>query len=338
MSDPLAQAASHPAVSCILLTLLYCFIGAIYRLYLSPLASFPGPKLAALTLWYEYYYDGIKGGQYTFKLKELHARYGPILRISPHELHVNDPAFIDTLYASANRKRDKYRYYTNQFGLNQAGFGTVAHDHHRLRRTAFNRFFSHQSVVKLEPTIQRVVNKLCEQLEKYAGTGRPVNLPDAFGCMSTDVVSHYAFGYSYDFLDSESFLPNLTKGIDAGMAMGATVKQFPWLLSFLHALPEAWTRKLMPNLVPYLDFQRSMIKAIDQVHREEHDSIVKEDAGTTIFHEILRGNLPEEEKQTSRLWQEGQAVIGAGKSSESHFFKADPLISQVPKLSTGPSA
>ncbi|EOD49440.1 putative cytochrome p450 protein [Neofusicoccum parvum UCRNP2] len=303
----------HPYAACAAAVVLYCLCGAAYRLFLSPLASFPGPRLAALTLWYEYYYDGIRRGQYTFKIKELHDQYGPVVRISPHELHVNDPSFIDTLYASGGRKRDKHRFYTRQFGLDQAGFGTVPHDHHRLRRAAFNRFFSRQSVAKLEPSIQRVVAKLCAQLEKHQGTGRPVNLCDAFGCMATDVVSRYAFGYSYNFLDSDSFLPNLTKGIDAGMAMGATVKQFPWLLSFLHALPEDWTRKLMPDMAPYLDFQRSMMKAIDQVHKEEKEGLGKKtDAGTTIFHEILRGDLPEREKQTPRLWQEGQAVIGAG--------------------------
>ena len=54
----------------------YCISLAVYRLYLSPLAKFPGPKLAALTLWYEFYYDVIKRGRYTWKIAELHERYG----------------------------------------------------------------------------------------------------------------------------------------------------------------------------------------------------------------------------------------------------------------------
>ena len=44
----------------------------LYRLYLNPLAKFPGPKLAALTLWYEFYYDVVKRGRYTWKIAELH--------------------------------------------------------------------------------------------------------------------------------------------------------------------------------------------------------------------------------------------------------------------------
>lgn len=49
---------------------------ALYRLFLSPVARIPGPRLAAITFWYEFYYDVLKKGQYTWKLKELHKQYG----------------------------------------------------------------------------------------------------------------------------------------------------------------------------------------------------------------------------------------------------------------------
>ena len=55
---------------------LYATSLAIYRLYLHPLAGIPGPKLAALTRYYEAYFDICKGGVYTFKIGELHKKYG----------------------------------------------------------------------------------------------------------------------------------------------------------------------------------------------------------------------------------------------------------------------
>jgi len=48
----------------------------IYRLYFHPLAGFPGPKLAALTLWYETYHDVWLRGKFVFKIKEMHEKYG----------------------------------------------------------------------------------------------------------------------------------------------------------------------------------------------------------------------------------------------------------------------
>ena len=56
----------------------YILHAATYRLYWSPIAKFPGPKLAALTRLYELYYEIIKGGQYTFKIGEFHKKYGKL--------------------------------------------------------------------------------------------------------------------------------------------------------------------------------------------------------------------------------------------------------------------
>lgn len=55
---------------------IYVIAGVLYRLYFSPLSKFPGPKLAAATFWYEFYYDAILKGRYVFKIKDMHRRYG----------------------------------------------------------------------------------------------------------------------------------------------------------------------------------------------------------------------------------------------------------------------
>lgn len=48
----------------------------IYRLYFHPIAHFPGPKLAGLTRWYEFYYEVIRQGNFTFHIQDLHKKYG----------------------------------------------------------------------------------------------------------------------------------------------------------------------------------------------------------------------------------------------------------------------
>ena len=63
--------------------LLYGVSLVIYRLALHPLSKFPGPKLAAATLWYEFYYEVVKKGQLTFKIREWHQQYG-IPSLPPH--------------------------------------------------------------------------------------------------------------------------------------------------------------------------------------------------------------------------------------------------------------
>ena len=58
--------------------LLFTYIAALllHRLYLSPLARFPGSKLAAASFWYEFYYDVIKRGKYTWEIGRMHQQFG----------------------------------------------------------------------------------------------------------------------------------------------------------------------------------------------------------------------------------------------------------------------
>lgn len=61
-----------------ILGLTYTLSLIIYRLFLSPLAKFPGPRLAAVTGWVETYYQLVhgEGGQFIFVYREWHRKYG----------------------------------------------------------------------------------------------------------------------------------------------------------------------------------------------------------------------------------------------------------------------
>lgn len=62
------------AICAILLTA--CIALFVQRVYLSPLASIPGPKLATATFWYEFYYDVVKKGRYFEEIRKMHQKYG----------------------------------------------------------------------------------------------------------------------------------------------------------------------------------------------------------------------------------------------------------------------
>lgn len=64
----------------VVLVFVFIVLGAYQRLFLSPIAHVLGPKLAALTLWYEFYYDVVQQGRYEWRIKEMHEVYGWCLK------------------------------------------------------------------------------------------------------------------------------------------------------------------------------------------------------------------------------------------------------------------
>lgn len=74
---------SHYLCGAVCAYTLYVIGLVVYRLWLSPLAKFPGPRLAAATAWYEFYFDAICHGKYTFEIARMHKEFGVHTRQKP---------------------------------------------------------------------------------------------------------------------------------------------------------------------------------------------------------------------------------------------------------------
>ena len=225
---------------------LYILFLTLYRLYLSPISKFPGPTLAALTLWYEFYYDVILEGRYQYKIKELHEHYGPIVRISPFELHIDDPEFYDSIYVGASvRKTDKYQRIAHSFASGASSFGTVPHDLHRTRRAALSTHFSTKAVAELIPkVIEPQIRKFCKRLVDMGATGAVVNMVSAYEALTLDIIMEYAFAESLNHLSAVEFNADWNSVIRNASSVMHLGKQWPFIPKLLNASPE-WIIKFM---------------------------------------------------------------------------------------------
>ncbi|RDW57263.1 hypothetical protein BP5796_12713 [Coleophoma crateriformis] len=289
----------------------------IYRLYLSPLSRFPGPKLAALTGWYETYFDLLKRGRYWVEIEHMHKVYGPIVRINPNELHVNDPDWSEPYKISG--RVDKYDWYYTFVGSSgsSSAFGTIDHDVHRGRRKAQQGYFTTDAITRFEPQLEILTAKFCARLEDFKGTGKHVNLSDAFRSIAVDVAAMFTLNQSYGFIDDPDFKAEVHQGIRAFPDIGVLNRHFAGLLVALESL-HRWVLSIPSPTESENGSLPSRInmhcKAIIADYASE-----KSDVKPNIIHRMLDASeLPMKDKTPWRLQLEARTLIGAGTETTGH--------------------
>ena len=131
---------------------------------------------------------------------------GPIVRIGPNEVHIQDPTFYETLYAQS-RHSDKLEKLKHRFNNELSSFATVEHSVHRLRRGALNPFFSKRKIAQYSPSIQAHMDRLCERVAAEF-CGRPdavLNLTNMWGAFTSEIVVGYCLEEPYDFIMAPDF-------------------------------------------------------------------------------------------------------------------------------------
>ncbi|KAI4198280.1 MAG: hypothetical protein LQ350_005363 [Teloschistes chrysophthalmus] len=307
----------------IIASALYGFGLAFYRLFLGPLSKFPGPKLAALTRKYESYYEAVQNYEYVWKIKKLHQQYGPIIRISPHELHIDDADFFEKLN-SFQGKWDKDPYTAHQFANPGSSVGTIDHELHRKRRSAVLPFFSKQKIYALEPVIQSTIDRLCNKMEDYVKSGQPLNLRNAYKCFAADVVAEYCFAESGNLIEKPDFSLAHWREHQQGLKAGLRARYLPsWYMPVVRGAPE-WIRATVDPAAKHFEiWHRDVDGSVRRLEDKKNEDFFEKAGHRTIFHELINSEiLPPQEKQTIRVIQEAGAMVGAGGESTSQVLTA----------------
>ncbi|KAK3989318.1 Cyrochrome P450 monooxygenase [Cladorrhinum sp. PSN332] len=296
-------------ISLVGLWLGYRFLVALYNISpLHPLSRFPGPKVAALSYAYEAYYDWICGGQYTNKIRQMHERYGPIVRINPDELHCSDPLWVDEIYTSTpGRIRDKWQHQLNTGGagpVSVTGFSTVHHELHRLRKGALSKFFSRQQMLKLEGEVLDFGDMTVNKMLRWSGK-EAFNIKEAFNCFTADVINQYAFGDNMGFVAQEDWTPNLATYTESFMKSAYMMRHFT---------PGRKMANILPMVADYLgeDVKRVMHWMNVLIPGYITAAINDPDNGRVFAELVSSKALPEEEMSMYRLSGEGFNFLLAG--------------------------
>lgn len=266
-------------------------------------------RLAAVTHLYEFYYDAILQGKYIFRLDEMHKQYGPVVRVNPREVHIQDSDFFDQFYGST-RKLDKDNYFYRFTASEGAAFGTASWSIHRQRRKAFNRYFSTAAISKIETDVRKNVVELCNRLEERRNSGAPVYLATAFRALATDVASQYVLPQGFHLLKERDFGHDFTNLNRQLSSLTVYQRHFPFVLQAVMATPE-WIQRpfAAPAMLQMLDFQshnRAQATAIATSPKQETDS---------ILHGICNSDLPASDKTPARIYQEALTFVGAGSET-----------------------
>ncbi|KAG9241457.1 trichodiene oxygenase [Calycina marina] len=283
---------------------------AIYRLYFHPLSRFPGPKLAAVTRWYEAYFDVVQNGQYTFKIAKLHRQYGPIIRISPHELHIHDPQFFDEIYRHDGHW-NKYSFTYDAFTANGATICTADHGIHRARKQPLAPFFSKARVGAHHELIRRHLHTLCGRITAFASSGTEFDLGAAISALTRDVANEFILSKHQNQLDAEDFDAGMTNVFQKSNFMWRITKFFPWFGPIMLSIPPTWLTKVAD------EHTNALLQYIIQNERTTKDLIAAHASSPAaenrnVVHQILGSTLPPSDKTFERIFAEVMTISSAG--------------------------
>ncbi|RPA81478.1 cytochrome P450 [Ascobolus immersus RN42] len=332
--DPIKQ---HWIITALVVFVVYEVGVTFYRLYFHPLAKFPGPKLAAASTLYEFYYDyiGPKRGYLSQHVLDLHDQYGDIFRIGPNKLRVNSLDGYDKIHAVGSPFCLTYFY--DGFQLDKGVLCLKDNKVHGDRRKLMNNLFSKKEMSRLMPLVRSKTQLFFDRIMKDCQEGEGETVFEAHHrvqAIASDIVMEFSYGRSYQLLEQENQRHLMNIAMDQAINTFPLGKYIPWYSAILQRLPDSVNEWIFPgssgfstplHLLPFSNsstaaFPRSsreMGKEIEALFKKKEAGTFKKDpnAPATIYYELL-----EQYDDPEALLQDATLMYSAGVDTTTWFL------------------
>jgi cytochrome P450 len=241
---------------------------------------------------------------------------GPIVRITPYEVHIDDPAFFNELY-NVTKKLDKDPWYYQWLDRNGSIFATVDSDVHKMRSAVIKKAFSTSSISKVEHVIRHHIATFCRRLQECRESKTPVPMAEVYRALAVDVVSDLSLPEAHNLLETPDFGAAHSDFVRGVTELSLWNRHLLVVNRMLEALP-LWFIELQGqtalNVVNSVNGQKE--QAV-RVIRNNGKAITSK-SFPVIMNEVYKSDLPPQEKTQKRLYEEIAILIGAGSETTGH--------------------
>ncbi|KAI5925072.1 cytochrome P450 [Camillea tinctor] len=207
----------------------------IYRLWFHPLSKFPGPTSFAITnlIWQ---WKTTVSGNGQWELRDLHRKYGPIVRVGADRIDVDGSIGWASIYGHHGAGKPEFSKIPKFFfpGDHETIIGAGREDHRRMRK-ALNHAFSDSALREQEGLIKKYVDLLIQRLGEQADAKNTINIVSWLNFTTFDIIGDLSFGESFHSLDNNDYHPWISAIFTGvrGDAISRLARTYPLLGAFV---------------------------------------------------------------------------------------------------------
>ncbi|KAF7310073.1 hypothetical protein MIND_00380500 [Mycena indigotica] len=205
-----------------------------------PLAHVPGPFAARISKYWSF--KLLLSGEKHRVLKELHDKYGDVVRTGPNEVSMVHADAIREVFGTGGFQKGPFYEPWSDPTLPTKALLNLRGDAHANRRRIWNRGMNSEGLKGFEQVLAKRLVIMLSQFDKMVkeGNGKAtVDLAAWFSYLTFDFMGDLAFGGGFDMLRDGGDKNGLWAIIKQGAKATAIIAQTPWVVPTFNMIPGA---------------------------------------------------------------------------------------------------